>query len=96
MEVLQHVEHADPFEFDQEFFAVGHSGGSQSRGSRGTRGSRGNNGYRGKQEGDQAQAVPLVYNPARATTISYTSRHQDHIALHVMYLRLRIVMNDGD
>src|SRR5450631_4892708 len=38
----------DLFEFHQEFLAVGHSGGNQSRGSRGTRGSRGNSGYRGR------------------------------------------------
>jgi hypothetical protein len=38
----------DPFEFDQEFFAIGHSGGSQTRENRGTRGSRGNSGHRGR------------------------------------------------
>jgi hypothetical protein len=43
-----HRARGDPFEFDQEFFAVGHFGGSQSRGSHGTRGSRGNSGYRGR------------------------------------------------
>ena len=35
----------DPFEFDQELFVVGHSGGIQLRGSRGTRGSRYNETY---------------------------------------------------
>ena len=38
----------DPFQFDEEFLAVGHSGGNQPRGSRGTRGSRGNSGHRGR------------------------------------------------
>ena len=38
----------DPFQFDEEFFAVGASGGHQTWGSRGTRGSRGNSGHRGR------------------------------------------------
>ena len=38
----------DPFEFDQDVLAVGHSEGNQSRESRGTRGSLGNSGYRGR------------------------------------------------
>jgi hypothetical protein len=50
----------DPFQFDKEFLAVGHSGGNQTRGSRGTRGSGEIVDIEGEQEGDQAHAVPQI------------------------------------
>jgi hypothetical protein len=91
----------DPFEFDEEFFlllvileaanhgeAVEHVGVGEIVD------------IEGEQEGDQAQAVPLVYmHPLVGSTCHHDLRHgghQDHIALHVMYLRLRILMNDGN
>ena len=54
----------------------------------------------GEQEGDQAQAVPQVYmHPLVGRTCHQDLRHsghQDRIALHVMYPRVRSMMKDGD
>jgi hypothetical protein len=54
----------------------------------------------GEQERDQTQEVPQLYmHPLVGRTCHHDLRHgehQDRIALHVMYLRVRSMMKDGD
>jgi hypothetical protein len=54
----------------------------------------------GEHEGDQAQSVPQVYmHPLVGRTCHHDlqhNEHQDRIVLHVMYLRVRSMMKDGD
>jgi hypothetical protein len=54
----------------------------------------------GEHEGDQTQAIPQVYmHPFVGRTCHHDLRHgkhQDHIALHVMYLKVQSMMKDGD
>ena len=58
------------FGFEQEFFALGHSRGSQSRGNRGIRGNRGNSGNRGRRG----------RGPSSTTSTGiYASTHREHL-----------------
>ena len=87
----------DPFQFDEEFFAVGYSGGNKHGKLVEHVGNEKIVDIEGEQKGDEAQTVPLVYmHPFVGSTCHHDLRHGGHqyqIALHVMYLSLWRVMN---